>query len=124
MEKLREKLSQIMRLPELKEIAFNNEQEYELINILHEELSSNRQPTEAINSTFSIERQNENENVIVDSTKVLVHRSASENFQIKEFSDIDERDDSKSKSGFGKGNVCEGESSAESGDGDEGKFDG
>ena len=59
----------------------------------------------------------------MDSTKVLVHRSVSENFQIKEFSDIDERDDSKSKSSFGKGNVCEGESSAESGDGDEGKIE-
>ena len=52
-----------------------------------------------------------------------MHRSGSENFQIKEFSDIDERDDSKSKSSFGKGNVCEGESSAESGDGDEGKIE-
>ena len=61
-----------MRLPDLREIAFNNEQEDELINILDEGISSNRLPAELINSTFLIERQNENENGIVDSTKVFV----------------------------------------------------
>ena len=59
----------------------------------------------------------------MDSAKVLVHRSVSENFQIKEFSNIEERGDSKSKASFVKGNVYEGESSAESGDGDEGKIE-